>query len=345
MTSSRKKRMSLLDNLASAGMQSAPPAPAATPSGNSAGTMMSSNRALRSARDAVDAHHVWELDPAAIDDMRPADRLTPEDVADLRDAIDTNGQTVPILVRRNPQDPDRYLLIYGRRRLEAIRLSHKVDKVRALVASMDDDAALRAQISENMARRDLSFIEKALLARALVSSGFGNQSQVAEVLTVTKSAISMAMSVVDAVGEDLIRAIGPAHGIGRPRWEALGRSIKETGASLDRLIGLAHDTRDQAAVARLTEDGGVDNDPSLLAFEAVVKAVGQAAKPEKKSNGKDPSPTRPLTVAGARGGAIKRSAKGVTLSLEGGGFADWVEREAQTLIDELHERWLQRGED
>lgn len=52
MTDSKKKRMSMLDSLAAAGT---PPAP---------GSMMSSNRALRSARDAVDAHHVWELDPA-----------------------------------------------------------------------------------------------------------------------------------------------------------------------------------------------------------------------------------------------------------------------------------------
>ena len=83
--------------------------------------MMTSNRALRSARDAVDAHHVWELDPESIIDDRMADRLDPADVLDLRDAIETNGQTVPILVRRAPGETDRYLLVYGRRRLEAIR--------------------------------------------------------------------------------------------------------------------------------------------------------------------------------------------------------------------------------
>ena len=44
----------------------------------------------------------------------------------------------------------------------------KSTKVRALVANLDDDSALRAQISENMARRDLSYIEKALFAQELV---------------------------------------------------------------------------------------------------------------------------------------------------------------------------------
>lgn len=146
MTDSKKKRMSMLDSLATAGT---PPA---------TGSMMSSNRALRSARDAVDAHHVWELDPSAIQDERYSDRLDPQDVHDLRTSIELNGQTVPILVRRHPTETNRYLLVYGRRRLEAIRASDKVSKVRALIANLDDTAALRAQVSENTGRRDLSAV-------------------------------------------------------------------------------------------------------------------------------------------------------------------------------------------
>jgi ParB family chromosome partitioning protein len=334
MTDSRKKRMALLDNMAAAGA----PAP------SSASSMMSANRALRSARDAVDSHHVWDLDPGQIDDTRLADRLDPEDVMDLQDAIETNGQTVPILVRRNPEDSERYLLIYGRRRLEAIRNSDKVTKVRALVANMDDDASLRAQISENMARRDLSFIEKALMAKSLVETGFGNQSQVAEVLTVTKSSVSMAISVVDALGEELVRAIGPAHGVGRPRWEKLATAISEAGADPSRLAGVALAAHDRLAVARMSETGQVsDDDPSLLAFDAVVRAVGQT--PGDKPPSPAPSRSRTLKIAGNRGGTLRRTAKGVTISLDDSSFADWVESEAQELINDLHARWLQRGEE
>jgi ParB family chromosome partitioning protein len=248
MTSSKKKRMSMLDSLASAG------APSSTPQSRAVTPMMSSNRALRSARDAVDGHHVWELDPTNIVDDRMEDRLDPADVRDLRDAIEANGQTVPILVRRVPDDPDRYLLVYGRRRLEAIRQSDKVTKIRALVANLDDDSALRAQISENMARRDLSYIEKALFAKDLVASGFGTQSQVAEVLTVTKSAVSMAIAIVDIVGSDLVRAIGPAHGIGRPRWDALGRAIDENGLDRERLTQIAEGARRKGVGSTVVDD-------------------------------------------------------------------------------------------
>ncbi|KZY33799.1 plasmid partitioning protein RepB [Roseovarius sp. HI0049] len=339
MSSSKKKRMSMLDSLASAG------APSPAPQSSAATPMMSANRALRSARDAVDGHHVWELDPANIVDDRMADRLDPADVLDLRDAIEANGQTVPILVRRVPDDPDRYLLVYGRRRLEAIRQSDKVTKIRALVANLDDDSALRAQISENMARRDLSYIEKALFAKDLVASGFGTQSQVAEVLTVTKSAISMAIAIVDIVGSDLVRAIGPAHGIGRPRWEALGRAIDENGLDRESLIHVAEEVHGRRVDSTVVDDSVSADDPSAQAFEAVAKAVAKALKPAKAPSSNGSSSSIPLKIGGKRGGSVKRTAKGLSIELTDGDFADWVESEVHDVIEELHERWQQRSED
>ncbi|MBP53389.1 MAG: plasmid partitioning protein RepB [Marinobacter sp.] len=338
MTSGKKKRMSMLDSLAAAGAPSpAPQTGAVTP-------MMTSNRALRSARDAVDSHHVWELDPASIEDGRMADRLDPADVLDLRDAIEANGQTVPILVRRAPGEDDRYLLVYGRRRLEAIRQSDKVTKVRALVTNLDDDSALRAQISENMGRRDLSFIEKALFAKDLVSSGFGNQSQVAEILTVTKSSISMAIAIADMVGPDLVRAIGAAHGIGRPRWESLGRAIDENGLDREDLIGIAKEARENAETSMVVDDVASTNDPSIQAFLAVEKAVTKAIKPAKSPSPAPPSSV-PLKIGGKRGGTVKRTAKGLSIELASGDFADWVETQVHDMIEDLHERWKQRSED
>ena len=338
MTSGKKKRMSMLDSLAAAGAPSpAPQTGAVTP-------MMTSNRALRSARDAVDSHHVWELDPASIEDGRMADRLDPADVLDLRDAIEANGQTVPILVRRAPGEDDRYLLVYGRRRLEAIRQSDKVTKVRALVTNLDDDSGLRAQISENRGRRDLSFIEKALFAKDLVSSGFGNQSQVAEILTVTKSSISMAIAIADMVGPDLVRAIGAAHGIGRPRWESLGRAIDENDLDREDLIGIAKEARENAETSMVVDDVASTNDPSIQAFLAVEKAVTKAIKPAKSPSPAPPSSV-PLKIGGKRGGTVKRTAKGLSIELAGGDFADWVETQVHDMIEDLHERWKQRSED
>lgn len=331
MTDSKKKRISMLDSLSAV----APPAPA---------EMMANNRALRSARDAVDAHQVWELDPAAIIDDRVKDRLDPDDVVDLRLAIEANGQTVPILVRRHPSEPDKYLLVYGHRRLQAIKSSAKVSKVRALVANMDDTSAVQAQISENMARRDLSYIEKAIFAKALIENGFGNQSYIAEVLTITKSSMSMAIAIVEMVGEGLIRMIGAAHGIGRPRWENLGKLIEAEGLDRSALERVAEDIRVGASVTGAT--GGVMLDPSdisVAAFEAVERAVIRAVP--KVVAPPAPQKSRPLKIGGKRGGSIKRTGKGIAITLSDSAFTDWVEAQAQDLITELHQRWQQRIED
>ncbi len=326
MTDSKKKRMSMLDSLAAAGT---PPAP---------GSMMSSNRALRSARDAVDAHHVWELDPVEIEDERYSDRLDPKDVDDLCASIEQNGQTVPILVRRHPTETNRYLLVYGRRRLEAIRASDKVKKVRALIANLDDTAALRAQVSENTGRRDLSYIERALFAQELLASGFGSQAQIAEVLNVTRSAVSMSISVAKSIGTDLARAIGPAHGIGRPRWESLAKELSNTGMGMDELCRVASDARGKAAAVEQAEEEP-QLDPSVAAFEAVVRHVKKTTGP---SLGRKPRPkATPLLIDGAPAGAIKRSARAVRLDLTDvdDAFAQWLDARAQDVLDELHDRW------
>ncbi len=326
MTDSKKKRMSMLDSLAAAGT---PPAP---------GSMMSSNRALRSARDAVDAHHVWELDPAEIQDERYSDRLDPKDVHDLRASIEQNGQTVPILVRRHATDPNRYLLVYGRRRLEAIRASDKVSKVRALIANLDDTAALRAQVSENTGRRDLSYIERALFAQELLDSGFGSQAQIAEVLNVTRSAVSMSISVAKAIGTALAHAIGPAHGVGRPRWEALAKELADSRIENDDLSRIALDVRAKAAAnEQADEDPQVD--PSVAAFEAVARHVKKSVS---STLGKKPrSKTTALVIDGTPVGAIKRSGRALRLDLTDvdDAFAEWLDACAQDVLEELHDRW------
>lgn len=335
MSDGKKKRLSMLDSLTAT--------EAAVPPARPAGSMMSANRALRSARDAVDSHSVWELDPWSIDDSRITDRLDPSDIDDLRDAIEANGQTVPILVRRHPSQEDRYLLVYGRRRLEAIRQSEKVAKVRALVAQLDDTEATRAQISENMARRDLTFIEKALFARELVESGFGSQSQVAEVLTVTKSAVSMALTIVDTVTPELARAIGPATGIGRPRWEDLAKGIEATGSELGLLVALAASTREKAAAALASEESQAD--PSVAAFEAVLAEVTPRGLPAKARKTRDKPMIRTLQVEGRRLGTLRTSGQGLQLEIDDSGFAHWLEQRADLILEELHARWKMRGED
>lgn len=324
MSDIKKRRMSMLDNLAQ-GAAGAPP------------SMMSNNRALRSARDAVDSHRIWELDPDQIIDDRAADRMDPQDVVDLRASIEAVGQTVPILVRRDPSDPDRYLLVYGRRRLEAVRGSDHVTKIRAMIASMDDSAAIRAQASENTGRRELSFIERAMFARQLIDSDFGTQAQIADILNVTKSAVSMSLAIVRNVGPDLALAIGPAHGTGRPRWEALAAALAEANTDRTELVELAARVRTQT-------DPDV-TDPSVAAFEAVTRRLRKIISLPHSTSANSAEDSSVLTIDGKPAGKIVRTKNGVRLEIttEDRKFAEWLQSEAASVIQDLHTRWKKRG--
>lgn len=331
MSDSKKKRMAMLDTLAAAGSPAPPPS-------------LSASRPLRAARDAVDSHKVWDLDPHKIIDERIADRLDLTDVDDLRASIEATGQTVPILVRRHPSKADHFLLVYGRRRLEAVRRSDTVQTIKALVANLDSDHAIEAQISENMARRDLSYIEKALFAHELIEGGFGNQTRVAEVLTVTKSSISMALGIIAAIGPQLVRAIGPAHSIGRPRWDALAQAVEASHRSSKELIEIAEKAHDKILVDTVVI-GPEQSDISVEVFEAVFAAVAPLTPAKKPKASKSKAQGRTLTAAGKPAGTLSRTGSGLRVDLQQGEFADWLENQMQGLLDELHARFEQRRED
>ncbi len=328
MTDNKKKRMMMLDGLT--------PNTANTPSG---APMMSTNRALRSARDAVDAHRVWELDPASITDQRVADRIETFDVVELRRSIETNGQAVPILVRRDPSGDDKYLLVYGRRRLEAIKGSERVSKVRAVIASLDETAAIRAQVTENTERRDLSYIERALFAKELHDGGYGTQDQIADLLNSSKSSISMALSVARTVGNELAQAIGAAELIGRPRWESLAKGIADAAIDPSALVDIARSARQKAAEA--TEGPDEATAHSNAAFAAVLRVVTRSQAKEAPSADAHQNSNRFLSVDGRKAGKVTTSSRGIRLEFltQDPEFATWISEQADTVLQEIHDRW------
>jgi len=105
------------------------------------------------------------LDPAAVRDPLPRDRMASAfesaEFQALQDDIETNGQNDAITVRRTPGGgpASGFELAAGRRRLEACRRLGQ--QVLARVRSLDDDAMLRVQFSENERREDISALERA----------------------------------------------------------------------------------------------------------------------------------------------------------------------------------------
>jgi ParB family chromosome partitioning protein len=172
---------------------------------------------------------VLEIDTDLIDPAPFTDRLVIEVdpafealVASIRDS----GQQVPALVRPHPSRPGRYQAAYGHRRIRACQALQL--PVRAVVRTLDDAALAVAQGQENIARRDLSFIEKAVFAAGLESSGLP-RAAILQALATDKGDLSRYIAVAKAVPIELARAIGPAPKAGRARWLALAEALRGAG--------------------------------------------------------------------------------------------------------------------
>ncbi|OLP42387.1 plasmid partitioning protein RepB [Rhizobium oryziradicis] len=182
-------------------------------------------RALRQALD--EGERVVALDTGVIDASFVSDRLSDQEKDDpdflaLVESIRESGQQVPILVRRNPSNQERFQVAYGHRRLNAAK--RLGIRVKALVRPLSDDQLVLAQGKENAERRNLTFIERALFAKALAERGF-DRKVIGDALSVQKSELSRLIQVAESVPDRFARAIGPAPKAGRERWMSLGQLL------------------------------------------------------------------------------------------------------------------------
>lgn len=206
---------------------------------------------------------VVELDPGLLDSSMVADRLLVEidpSFDALVESIRTSGQQVPILVRPHPTSAGRYQVAFGHRRMRAA--ARIGIGVRAVVRSLTDSELVIAQGKENLDRRDLSYIEKALFARRLEDQGF-DRSVILAALSTDKGDLSRYIAVARMIPEALLHSIGPAMKAGRARWTALAERLKQA-----RSQKIVDQTLESPAFQTRDSDGRF----SLL-FDALTKAT------------------------------------------------------------------------
>ena len=277
-----------------------------------------------------------DLDPGLIDAGGVVDRLDHDETAHaaLTASIRDYGQQVPVLVRPHPEARGRYQIVYGRRRVLALR--DLGQPVKAMVRDLDDRELVIAQGQENAARRDLSFIEKANFARQLRDAGYARKI-ICDALHIDKTAVSRMLSVVDRTPLEVIEAIGAAPGIGRDRWLKLA----------DLIVAADWEPSAAAAVAASPApgaDGSPSGSPSEARFESLYSALAKAMRRRaaaKKGPAAGPPAEAALQGAGGRAlGRVKRGRGAVTLILdadaEAARFADWL----AARVEDLHRDWL-----
>lgn len=273
---------------------------------------------------------VLEIDPFEITNGGLSDRLEHDEAEHqaLMASIREYGQQVPVLVRPHSDGKHPYQIVYGRRRVLALR--DLGIPVKALVRELDDDALVMAQGQENSARRDLTFIEKCHFAHQMREAGY-KRKVICDALSIDKTLISRMFSIVDRVGIPLVRTIGSAPGIGRDRWAVLADEMEERFLTSDRL---ANEVEVLA--------GGQS---SAEKFEMALKmcGVGDGPKPAKP-----PAPRgRTTHITSSNGFEIAKALQKetevvLTVPRTGEGkFGDWLVEN----LEEIYRDWISQSDD
>lgn len=286
------------------------PTPKRTGASRSFGAAWMAREQATFVADAERDGAVIELDPDICDPSAIADRV-PDTTDAAFDAfveqIREEGQRSPALVRPKPGEPGRFEIAYGRRRRRAAQILGR--PLRVLVRPLTDTELLIAQGSENLARADLSYIERAHFARNMIQAGVA-RDVIAKAMGTQASNLSNLLTVADSIPGNALAVIGPAPGVGRPRWLTLAERIKAAGPS--RVVD---------ALAAPDLDGKTSDERFAVILAALT---GAPAKAKAKAR------PRAETVKDAKGlkfARVERSATGLRVTVEDTdepGFGDYL---------------------
>ncbi|AWB26152.1 plasmid partitioning protein RepB (plasmid) [Methylobacterium currus] len=291
------------------------PSPRRTGAARSFGAAWQAQEQARAAADAERDGSVIELDPEICDPSAIADRV-PDTTDTAFDAfveqIREEGQRSPALVRPKPGEPGRYEIAYGRRRHRAARILGR--PLRAIVRPLSDTELVIAQGSENLARADLSYIERAHFARNMVQAGV-TREVVAKAMGMQAPHLSSLLTVADAIPASVLAIIGPAPKIGRPNWLTLA----------DRIKAATPEQIDTALAA-----SGLFGKTSNERFGVVLAALTPAPKATRKPKAETLKDSKGLKFA-----RVERSTSGVRVTTDEAsepGFGDYLARRLPEIL-------------
>lgn len=275
------------------------------------------------------ARSVVEMDPHLIEAGGMTDRLEADLGADdaLLASIRDYGQQVPVLVRPHPVTEGRFQIVYGRRRVLALR--DLGQPVKALIRDLDDRELVLAQGQENTARRDLSFIEKVNFARQMEAAGY-DRKVICDALSVDKTLISRMLSIAARVPVEVIEVIGSAPNVGRDRWSALADLIEAADSDAKTMVTMAN--------------LGARSDRSDDRFQALSDYLTGSVKRAEAAARQRPKETISILAQdGLPLGQAKYDRTTLTLKLrlaQTEGFDAWL----LTALPTLHRTWLDRDD-
>ena len=120
---------------------------------------------------------------------QPRRTFAEDALTELADSIREKGIIQPLILRKDPRNPEGYEIVAGERRWRAAQQA-QLHQVPAIVRELDDTEVLELAIIENIQRADLNAVEEAAGYRQLMDRFGHTQEQLAMALGKSRSHIA-----------------------------------------------------------------------------------------------------------------------------------------------------------
>ena len=193
--------------------------------------------------------------------------LDEEKLEELAKSIKEQGLISPIKVR--PEGKDGFEIVYGHRRVEAMRRIG-ASEVEAIVEGLDDVEQVLQQITENEAREDVPYLQKAEGYQRAVDTTGWSISKVARYIGVPEGTIRQVLHWLKEFRQGTAVVVENDARIG-PKDSGVIRTLE-----IARVFG--DDVESKKAVAQKVAKEGLSRKQTRRLAEAIAAAPGEKAK-------------------------------------------------------------------
>lgn len=242
---------------------------------------------------------LFDLNVYEIDDnpFQPRREFSESEIASLSESLREHDMLQPVLVRRIG---DRYQLISGERRLRAA-IQAGWSTVPARVRQADDRLVAELAIVENLQRKDLSPIEKALSFKRYLDEHQSTQDELAKRLKIDRSTIANLMRLLE-LPHEVLESLRSEH-----ITAGHARALLPLGDEAEQ-IEFCERVRTQGLSVRATEQAVSEHiqntEPDTIKFPVA------AGKPKRTKSDQIASLEQELRIALGTKVEIKQTARG-----------------------------------
>ncbi len=211
--------------------------------------------------------------------LQPRRYFDEESLSALAESIRENGLLQPILVRRDPEQPDTFEIVAGERRWRAAQIA-QLHEVPIVIRELSDAETLQLALIENVQREDLSPLEEAEGYRQLMEEFSYTQDALANVIGKSRSHIANTLRLLklsEPVRELLTEGkLSAGHAralLNAEAPESLAKKVVAKGLSVRETERLANQTKDKGGATKPTARASAEKDPNTVALERDLSAL------------------------------------------------------------------------